>query len=830
MNAITIASPLAGWCLPLAEVPDPVFAQAMAGDGLAIDPTEGVLLAPCDGEIVPMKDARHAVTVRHASGIEILAHVGIDTVELHGAGFELLVAAGDRVRAGDALLRLDLDFLARHAKSLVTPVIVASGGTIVRRAAGGPIAAGAFLMEVEASGASRAASRDAPRELKRTLAVPFEHGLHVRPAAQVAAALKPFAAEVRLAARGREANARSPVAMMALSLRAGDEVVAIARGDDAAAALEALEAILARPSAPAAAPERVAEAPPARIEGVIASRGLALGVCVQAASEDLEVEARGRGVEREAAALEGALASVAAHLGALRAEARGDAQALLAAHIELAADPELRARAGERVRRGDSAAHAWRHATRATAALLESLEDERMRARAADLLDLERQVLRVLAGDAPSAMGEYPRGAIVVAGEILPSQFMALERAGVAGIVTARGGATSHMAILAAAAGIPALVAAGDAVLAIPEGTRLALDAEHGALEVDPPAARWSAMERAAAAREAERTADRRHAMEPARSRDGARIVVNANLASAAEAAAAVALGADGCGLLRTEFLYLDRREAPGLDEQAAEYQRIADALGGRTLTIRTMDIGGDKPIAYMALPREENPALGLRGVRAALLHPGLLRTQLAAILRVRPVSACRILLPMVTDVSDVRFVRALLEEATREAALERAPLLGAMIETPSSALLAADLARECDFLSVGTNDLAQYALAMDRAHPRLAARLDALHPALLRLLAMVAQAAAAHGKGASICGALASDAEALPVLVGLGFREISATPAAIPALKRVARECETNECAQLAREALARASAGEVRALIHAAGERRGSPFTLGG
>jgi phosphoenolpyruvate-protein phosphotransferase len=570
--------------------------------------------------------------------------------------------------------------------------------------------------------------------------------------------------------------------------------------------------------------------PTPSIEGVIASRGLALGACVQAASEDPEIEARGAGAEREAAALEGALASVIAHLESLRAGAGGVAQALLAAHIELAADPELRARADERVQRGDSAAHAWRHATRATAALLASLEDERMRARAADLLDLERQVLRVLAGDAPGASREYPRGAIVVADEILPSQFLALERAGVAGIVTARGGATSHMAILAAAAGIPALVAAGDAVLAIPEGTRLALDAEHGRLEVDPPAAQWSAMERAAAEREAERAADRVHAMRPAQSRDGARIVVNANLASAAEASTAVALGADGCGLLRTEFLYLDRREAPDLEQQAAEYQRIADALGARTLTIRTMDIGGDKPIAYMPLPREENPALGLRGVRAALLHPGLLRTQLAAILRVRPASACRILLPMVTDPSDVRFVRELLEEAMRNAGIVRAPLLGAMIETPASALLAADLARECDFLSVGTNDLAQYALAMDRAHPRLAARLDALHPAVLRLLAMVADAAAGHGKGASICGALASDVEALPILVGLGFREVSATPAAIPALKRIARECETSECADLARQALARVSPDEVRALLHAVRERRGSPFTIGG
>ncbi|HXS53615.1 MAG TPA: phosphoenolpyruvate--protein phosphotransferase [Usitatibacter sp.] len=858
MSRIAIAAPLSGWCLPLAEVPDPVFAQGMAGDGLAIDPVEGVVLAPCEGEIVAMNDARHAVTVRHANGVEILVHVGIDTVELRGAGFESVAAAGARVRTGDLLLRFDLDFLARHAKSLATPVVVAAGGTIVRRAPAGRIAAGELLVEVDAGVPARDASPGDAQERSRSLAVPFEHGLHVRPAAQIASALRPFSAQVRLTARGREANARSPVAMMALGLRRGDTIVAIARGADAAAALDALETLLGPAAAPASGetPARpgAAHAPkdppsgsasmpsptgkhrpaappvPARIEGAIASRGVALGPCVHAASPDREVERRGTGVEREASALESALASVVAHLERLRMDARGEAQALLAAHVEIAADPELRARADERVRGGDSAAHAWRHATRATADVLASLDDERMRARAADLLDLERQVLRALEGEAPEATRDFPAGSIVVADEILPSQFLALERAGVAGIVTARGGATSHMAILAAAAGIPALVAAGDAVVAIAPGTRLALDAEHGWVDVDPPAAQWSDFTRAAARREAERGEDRKHASEPARTSDGERIVVNANLGTAADARAAVALGAEGCGLLRTEFLYLDRRDAPGVEEQAREYQAIAEALGGRPLTIRTMDIGGDKPIAYLPLPREENPALGLRGVRASLLHPALLRTQLAAILAVRPESAVRILVPMVTDVSEIRFVRAALAEAMREARRATAPLVGAMIETPASALLAAELARECDFLSIGTNDLSQYVLAIDRAHPRLAARLDALHPAVLRLLAGVAQAAAAHAKTASICGALASDLEALPILVGLGLREISATSAAIPALKRVARACDSRECAALASRALERSTAEEVRELLREARARRGSTIPIGG
>src|SRR6185312_14649705 len=317
-----------------------------------------------------------------------------------------------------------------------------------------------------------------------------------------------------------------------------------------------------------------------------------------------------------------------AHLEASHAGARGEAQALVAAHIELARDPDLRGRSGEALRRGHAAGYAWRFATRATADALLALDDERMRERAADLRDLEHQVLRVLSGRSPTSTREFPPGAIVVAEDLLPSQVIALDRSHVGGVCTARGGATSHMAILAAAAGLPALVAAGEAVLSIAEGTPLVLDAEHGWLDVDPPAAAWGAMERAVAQRRSDRAGELQAAREPAVTRDGLRITVNANLGSVAEAAGALAQGAEGCGLLRTEFLFLDRREPPDEGEQASEYQRIADALEGRPLSIRTMDIGGDKPIAYMPLPREENPALGLRGIRASLEYPQLLREQ----------------------------------------------------------------------------------------------------------------------------------------------------------------------------------------------------------
>jgi multiphosphoryl transfer protein len=815
---LVLVAPLPGWCLPLAQVPDPVFAEGMAGDGVAIDPTGAVLHAPCDGEIVPMQGAKHAVMVRSPLGADVLMHVGIDTVKLAGKGFELLVSPGQRVRAGEALLRFDLDFLARNAASLVTPVVLASPGEIAKRAESRAVKVGDFLMEVAVGVAARDAGASRPVEARRDFSVPFEHGLHVRPAALVAAALRPFAAQVTFACRGRSGSARSTVALMSLGVHCGDVVEVTAVGADAREALAAIESLLApvkRPRAAAApVPARAALAGNRRrIEAPIASRGVALGIAVQWAQTEIPVAERGEDVAGEAAALREALAAVQAHLATLAATTDGEQQGVLIAHGELIQDPGMRGQADEWVRRGKSAAYGWRQATRSTIEALAALGDSRMRERAADLRDLENQVLRVLAGRPPASTREFPAGAIVIADDILPSQMIALAKSRIGGICTARGGPTSHVAILAAANAIPALVAAGSAVLEIADGTVLVLDAEHGWLDIDPPAVEVAAMERAVAQRAAERSADLEAARSPARTRDGTAIVVKANLGSFAEARGAVEGGAEGCGLLRTEFLFLDRREPPSEDEQADEYQRIAASLEGRPLSIRTMDIGGDKPIAYLALPREENPALGMRGVRASLSRPELLRTQLRAILRVTPPGQCRVLLPMVTDLEDLRAARAMLEEGAREIGVA-VPALGVMIETPASALLAEQLASEADFLSIGTNDLSQYTLAIDRGHPELARRLDALHPAVLRLIARVAEAAQARGKSVAICGALGSDVDALPILIGLGIHEISATPAIIPRLKRMARLLDAAECKELARRALEQESAAAVRDL----------------
>jgi phosphoenolpyruvate-protein kinase (PTS system EI component) len=292
------------------------------------------------------------------------------------------------------------------------------------------------------------------------------------------------------------------------------------------------------------------------------------------------------------------------------------------------------------------------------------------------------------------------------------------------------------------------------------------------------------------------------------------RIEVLANVGSVAEAQAAVRNGAEGCGLLRTEFLFLDRLTPPSEAEQTAQYQQIADALGERPLTIRTLDAGGDKPIAYLPMPREDNPALGLRGIRTGLAWPQLLRTQLRAVLGVRGSARCRLLLPMITDVEEIEAVRRVLEEVRGELGRSESIALGVMIETPASALLAERIAVVADFLSIGTNDLTQYTLAMDRGNPQLAARLDALHPAVLHLIARAAEGARVNGRHAAVCGGLASELVAAPLLVGLGVNELSAVPAVIPQLKARIGSVSLSDCRALAEEALKLPTAAAVRAL----------------
>jgi phosphoenolpyruvate-protein phosphotransferase len=841
VTALNIMAPFDGWCAPLDEVPDAVFAGRLLGDGLAVDPTSGIVTAPCDGEIVTLPATGHAVSIRSPHGLDVLIHIGIDTVQLGGRGFDTRVKPGARVKAGDELIRFDLNVVGRGAKSLMTPIVVTSGGaTFHNRRGTGLVKAGDLLFAVSIDASRPATPQSLPIDQsahQRTVVITLRQGLHARPAALLARRAKSFGAQISLAAHGRIADARSVVAIMALGVRHGDELILRAEGDEAAQALASTLAGLEEAQRmelthdAAAAPEprpadrelkdgALKDGPRmhGELSGVCAVPGFAVGRATRIERRDIEVTEQGSGAAREREELDRARSNVRLRLERVRNAGGAARQEIIAAHLEFLDDPTLNERAHEHIAQGKSAGYAWRGAIRRSIAALESLDDSRLRERADDLLDVEAHVLLALDGEARPMHLPLPEQAVLLADDLLPSELTALDGRRLVAIALSGGGATSHVAILAAAMEIPMLIGLGGELRKIADGQTLIVDANSGTLYSAPTAEAVAKGRSTVEARLARGAALRQAAAKECHSLDGTRVEIFANLGSVTDAIAAVASGAEGCGLLRTEFLFIDRETAPAEDEQAQVYQSIANTLGGRPLILRMMDVGGDKPLRYLPLPAEANPALGLRGVRTALLHPNLMRTQLRAALRVQPFGVMRLLIPMVTDLSEILAVRRVIDELAAELKLEGPVSLGAMIETPSAALTAAVLIGAVDFLSIGSNDLTQYTLAMDRGHAELARRTDALHPAVLQLIAAAATAGDAAGKLVAVCGGVAADRTAVPILLGLGIRELSVVPAAIPALKRQIGGLRIEECRELAKRCLHLGSATEVRSLIEQA------------
>jgi phosphocarrier protein FPr len=840
LSALTLAAPLSGRLMPLAQSPDPVFAQGLIGAGVAIDPAVGELRAPCGGVVTTVHASGHAITVTADNGAEILIHLGVDTVNLRGAGFSTLVTKDQRVSVGTPLIRFDIAGITPKVTSMVSMMVVANGDTftVTPVMTEGAVTYGAVVATVQPAGAAAETAAPAGQGVTLTMPLMIAHGLHARPAAQLANAAKAHAGSVTVTVNGKTVNAKSVVALMGLGTRFGDVLEIRVEGAGAEATADTLldlilsglgdpiadapapEAEIAALAAPVAAASEAGAAPfspgaNAVVRGRSAVAGLAVGPVVRhgRAVLDLPREGAGPGVER--GRLETVRAKVAAGLAAVT---QGPRAAISAAHVEILADPALIEAAEAEIAAGRSAEWAWNAACGAQAEVLAGMSDARMAERAADLRDVAAQVIAVLTGrEGAATLASLPAGSIVIAGEILPSETAGLTAGHLAAILMRDGGPTSHAAIIAAGLGIPTIVALGAEADRIPDGADVIVDAGLGTVTVYPTDAELSVARSRVVHQASAKAAERAAAGADARLKDGTRIEVFANLGRVGEGALAVQEGAEGCGLLRSEFLFLERASAPSEDEQLAEYQALADELGGRPLVIRTLDVGGDKPLPYLPLPKEENPFLGLRGIRVGLAQPELLRTQIRAILRVKPYGVARILVPMVASASEMAAVRALVDEERAKLGRAEPIEIGTMIEIPAAAVAARQLAEVSDFFSVGTNDLTQYTLAMDRGNPAVAAGVDALHPGVLGLIKLACDGAAPKGRMVAVCGGAASDPLAAPILVGLGVTELSAAPAAIPAIKAALAAITLVECKALAEKALAAAGADEVRAIVAA-------------
>jgi phosphoenolpyruvate-protein phosphotransferase len=669
-------------------------------------------------------------------------------------------------------------------------------------------------------------------------------GLHARPAKTFVNLAKQYKSNIRVQHGEKIANAKSLISMLTLGAERGAQIRIIVEGEDEDVALAELEkavvsglgesgmgeaasdppVMAAEKAEPVAQPkEQLTESAEQAlnvIKGISAAPGIAFGPVYQLRRSEIVIveEEDSRDPVKEERRLKEAIEKarlqlVTLHQQLVDSNAASEA-AIFDVHIELIDDVDLLEAVLAKIQQGSSAPHSWHSAIEARAQAVADLKDPLLSARAADLHDVGYRVLRIMLGADEQTYKLPDHPVIVVARDMSPSDTASLDRSRVLGFCTAAGGPTSHTAIIARALSLPAVVSAGPAVLDLTNETMIILNGVEGNLVINPSPDEVKKAEETSLRFQKQRSQARETAAEPALTQDGHRVEVVANIGGLQDAHQAVDMGAEGVGLLRTEFLFLERSDPPTETEQFEVYRDIAQAMQGMPVIVRTLDIGGDKPLPYVKVPKEENPFLGERGIRLCLARPDLFRQQLRAILRAAPFGKLRIMYPMVADLSEWFAARTIVEEILAEVNLPGVEM-GIMIEVPSAALMADAFAREVDFFSIGTNDLTQYTLAMDRMHPSLAGKSDGLHPAVLRLIANTVEAAHKQGKWVGICGELGADPQAVPILVGLGVDELSVSVPSIPSVKAQIRTLTLTEAQSLARQALSCATAPEVRNLV---------------
>ena len=838
-GTLVLTAPLSGQLVPIETVPDPVFAQKMVGDGVSIDPLSPVLLAPCDGEIVQLHSANHAVTIKTAGGLEILMHIGLDTVALKGKGFTPKVGVGDRVKTGDPLIAFDADYIALNARSLLTQIVVTNGDRVAefKPASGLVNAARDPILELVLVAATTAGDDAAgPTVISQAIIIPNPVGLHARPSAVLVQLAKKYQSTLRIRRGSDSANARSVVAIMGLEIARGDTVTLEATGVDATAAIAELEAAVrdglgeagatAVASASASIAQSAISAPaprpksddPSIILGVAASPGVAVGNTYHLRRQEIRVEENGDSPNAERRKLDQAMGQAMLEIESLRAKVHGQGDpskaAIFAAHQELLEDPELMDIASSAIDKGKSAAFAWQQTYRAQADQLAQLKSELLAQRANDLRDVGDRVLRILTGVKEETL-VFPANTILLAEDLTPSDMANLDPTRVVGFCTIAGGSTSHVAILARAMGLPAIAGIEPRILDLADGTPVILDGTKGRVKLNASVAELEQTQDRIAGQKARQARDLEHAFEPAITEDGRQIEVVANIGSQKDAEDSLKVGGEGVGLLRTEFVFMEASSAPTEDEQEIIYADILRVLGpDRPMIIRTLDVGGDKPLPYMPMAHEENPFLGERGIRLGFDRPELMRTQFRAILKASTAGKARVMFPMIARLEELDMAKAVMEEERLRLGVP--PIeIGIMIEVPAAAVSAERFAEKVDFFSIGTNDLTQYTLAMDRGHPKLAPFVDALNPSVLRMIDLTVRGADRHGKWVGVCGGVAGDPQAVPILIGLGITELSVSVPVIPAVKAQVRALGLAHCRDLAQQALNLDSAAQVRDLV---------------
>jgi phosphocarrier protein FPr len=780
---------------------------------------------------------------------------GTDAIEIMEAiqtvsspdGVVVLMDLGSAVLSAQMAIDLLPPEISSGVRLCAAPLVEGSMAAVVQAGLGSDAdticreAEGALLPKREQVGVEEPAAEISPAApepaggLKRTLVLKNRYGLHARPASRFVQTAGSFDAVVQvrdLTNQKGPVSARSLNAIATLGAVGGHEIEISASGLQAQEALDALGKMVDEgfgELGEEVAPEEATleEKVPIEGEGI---RGLPIadGVAVGPLYHYRPVlppvsQALTDNPPAERARLQQAIQSVAQQIAQRSQQTQrtlGKSQAaIFEAHQLILQDPELQAIASQRImEKSENAALAWQQACEQIAENYRSLEDPYLRQRAVDVMDISRQVLFELSGRPTGEVKlHFDHPVVLFARDLTPTETSQMAMDQVLAVLTAQGSTTSHAAILARAMGIPAVFGLEDQLADQPDDTLVAVDGFNGEVVVQPDETQQATYAERRQTWLTQREKLRASSDEPARMKDGHVVEVAANIGGVKDAETAVSNGADGVGLLRTEFLFLTRQTPPNEDEQTETLNAIVQTMKQRPIIVRTLDVGGDKPLPYIQMPSEENPFLGVRAIRLMRQHPDLFQTQLRAILRAGVNGPLRIMIPMVANLSDVDFARQQLErahQALSDAGVTHAwqVQLGIMVEIPSAALLSRELAEQVDFFSIGTNDLTQYTLAAERGNPALAEMTDAMHPAVLRLIGRVVENAHACQKWVGVCGELAGDAAAAPVLVGLGVDELSMNPGDIPRVKQFLRSIDYSTAQTLAAKVLKTNSAPAAR------------------
>ena len=668
-------------------------------------------------------------------------------------------------------------------------------------------------------------------------------GIHARPAAKFVAAASRFKSQIKVKNRTKNSDfvrADSINQVITLGVRQGDKIIIAAAGVDADEALAALQVLVENQfgendnnqdltnKIPAVS-NSISASTRTYLQGIPASGGIAIAPCLELNKISV-ISVKNHHVEdvnSEWQKLENAVQVAQQEIKHLQqnnlTQVSETEAAIFDTHILFLKDPIILEAVRQRIIvERQNAEFAWAFVIDEVIDNYQKLEDSYLQERVNDIYDIKQRVLSILSGTSARNLAnlDIKEPVIIIANDITPSDTAQLDPNKVLGICITSGSATSHSAILARSLAIPAIVGVPSEILQVANGTLLAVDGEAGRVWIKPDAETQTLLKTKQEKQQASQKENLATAHQPATSLDGKNISVLANISSIHDAQIGLDTGALGVGLFRTEFLYFNRKNLPTVEEQLSIYQQVTQIFANHPIIIRTLDIGGDKPLPYLNLPSENNPCLGWRGIRYCLDNPEILKTQLQAILTASVGKQIKIMFPMITTVKEIQTAKTILSQVKTELHQADIPFdknieVGIMIETPSAVAIADKLAVEVDFFSIGTNDLSQYIMACDRTNPKVANLVDALHPGVLRMIHQTVQIAHQHNIWVGLCGELASEIIAAPILLGLGLDEVSLNPHAIPAFKKAIAQLTVAEAKAITKEVLRQQGVEEVRKIL---------------